>query len=305
MLLVRDLPISLVLVTNRLRAQLRRRRHHHPAGHLTLPASLIVILVLVAGYTVRVLAIDRVRMAFTDRHGGVSAGPYGTRNLGGSVGDDPAAVAENRARTATGFGLDPGGVVFMRQVHGRDVRYVAEPFGADPPSLDGVFTDRPGLGIAVLAADCAPVLLADPVAGLVGGAHSGRDGTTAGVVPALVEAMRSYGAADLVALVGPLACGRCYEVPHPLREQVAAVLPEAWSVTRHGTPALDLRAGITAQLGRAGVTDIRHDDRCTIETAGLYSHRRERLTGRFAGYVWLEAGREPTSRDAAQERALP
>ncbi|MFC4585297.1 peptidoglycan editing factor PgeF [Sphaerisporangium corydalis] len=229
-------------------------------------------------------------MAFTDRHGGVSAGPYGTRNLGGSVGDDPAAVAANRARTAEDFGLDPRDVVFMRQVHGRDVAYTAEPFGTDPPSLDGVYTDRPGLGLAVLAADCAPVLLADPVAGVVGGAHSGRVGTTAGVVPALVEAMRSHGATDLVALVGPLACGTCYEVPHALREQVASVLPETWSATPAGTPALDLRAGIAAQLKRAGVDDVRHDDRCTIETAGLYSHRRERLTGRFAGYVWLTPG---------------
>jgi YfiH family protein len=230
-------------------------------------------------------------MAFTDRHGGVSAGPYGTRNLGGSVGDDPSAVAQNRQRTAEGFGLDPGAVVFMRQVHGRDVGYVSEPFGADPPSLDGVFTDRPGLGLAVLAADCAPVLLADPATGLVGGAHSGRVGTAAGVVPALVEAMRAHGAADLVALIGPLACGACYEVPGHLREEVASALPEAWSVTRSGTPALDLRAAITAQLTRAGVTDLRHDDRCTMETAALYSHRRERLTGRFAGYVWLAADR--------------
>ncbi|RCG24051.1 peptidoglycan editing factor PgeF [Sphaerisporangium album] len=226
-------------------------------------------------------------MAFTDRHGGVSSGPYGTRNLGGSVGDDPAAVAENRALTARGFGLDPGGVVFMRQVHGRDVSYVTGPFGADPPSLDGVFTDRPGLGLAVLAADCAPVLVADPVLGMVGGAHSGRVGTAAGVVSALVEAMRAHGAGDLVAMVGPLACGSCYEVSGELREEVCAVVPEAWSSTPTGAPALDLRAGISAQLARAGVDDVRHDDRCTIETADLFSHRRERLTGRFAGYVWL------------------
>ncbi|MEU9889369.1 peptidoglycan editing factor PgeF [Sphaerisporangium sp. NPDC051011] len=226
-------------------------------------------------------------MAFTDRHGGVSAGPYGTRNLGGSVGDDPAAVAENRALTARGFGLDPGGVVFMRQVHGRDVSYVTEPFGAVPPSLDGVFTDRPALGLAVLAADCAPVLLADPVKGMVGGAHSGRVGTAAGVVTALVEAMRAHGADDLVAMVGPLACGSCYEVSDELRDEVAAVVPETWSSTPAGAPALDLRAGISAQLARAGVGDVRHDARCTIETADLFSHRRERLTGRFAGYVWL------------------
>ncbi|MEO3808959.1 peptidoglycan editing factor PgeF [Sphaerisporangium sp. B11E5] len=229
-------------------------------------------------------------MAFTDRHGGVSAGPYGTRNLGGSVGDDPVAVAENRARTARGFGLDPARVVFMRQVHSPHVGYVSEPFGMEPPELDGVYTDRPGLALAVLAADCAPVLVADPAAGLVGGAHSGRVGTAAGVVPALVEAMRAHGAGELVALIGPLACGACYEVPEALREEVAAAVPETWSTTRGGTPALDLRAGIAAQLARAGVTDVRHDGRCTIETPDLYSHRRDRTGGRFAGYVWLEPG---------------
>ncbi|GLX01611.1 peptidoglycan editing factor PgeF [Microtetraspora sp. NBRC 16547] len=233
------------------------------------------------------IAIDRVRMAFTDRHGGVSAEPYGTRNLGGAVGDAPAAVAENRAATAAEFGLDH--VVFMRQVHGADVAYVTAPFGDDPPALDAVLTDRPGLGIAVLVADCAPVLVADPVAGIVGGAHSGRPGTEAGVVSALVEAMAARGAepARMVAAIGPAACGLCYEVPADLRERVAARVPETWSTTRWGTPALDIRAGIAAQLTRSGVADVRHDDRCTIETPDLYSYRRDRRTGRFAGYVWL------------------
>ncbi|WP_344978574.1 peptidoglycan editing factor PgeF [Streptosporangium fragile] len=227
-------------------------------------------------------------MRITDRHGGVSAEPYGTRNLGGMCGDDPEAVAVNRARTAAEFGLDR--VVFMRQVHSADVRYVTEPFGAEPPPLDGVCTDVPGLGLAALCADCAPVLLADPGAGLVGAAHSGRVGTVAGVVPALVAEMAGRGAdpARMTALIGPMACGSCYEVPAGLREEVTAVLPAAWSITRHDTPALDLRAAITEQLGKAGVAEVLHDTRCTIETADLFSHRREGRTGRFAGYVWLE-----------------
>jgi polyphenol oxidase len=234
-----------------------------------------------------VIAIDRVGMAFTDRHGGVSSEPYGTRNLGGAVGDDPAAVAENRAKTAAEFGLER--VVFMRQVHSADVAYVTAPFEGEPPALDGVFTDQAGLGLAVLVADCAPVLLADPVAGLVGGAHSGRPGTEAGVVTALIEAMAARGAepSRMVAAVGPAVCGLCYEVPADLRDRVAARVPETWSTTRQGTPALDIRAGIEGQLRRAGVADVRHDDRCTIETPDLYSYRREQRTGRFAGYVWL------------------
>ncbi|WP_033819578.1 peptidoglycan editing factor PgeF [Kitasatospora sp. MBT63] len=230
-----------------------------------------------------------IRYAVADRHGGVSAPPFDTRNLGGTTADDPAAVRRNRELTACGLGLDPARVVFMRQVHSAEVRYVTEPFGTDAPPLDAVHTDRPGLALAALAADCAPVLLADPVGRRIGAAHSGRVGTVSGVVPALVAAMAEHGSnpADLVALVGPLACGRCYEVPAAMREEACAGLPELWSTTRRDTPALDVRAGITAQLTRAGVTGIRHDDRCTMEDRDFFSHRREQTTGRFAAYVWL------------------
>jgi YfiH family protein len=234
---------------------------------------------------------DRVHMVITDRLGGASVAPYDGRNLGGAVGDDPVTVRQNRDKTASEFGLDPARVVYMRQVHSADVAYVTEPFGAEPPALDAVFTAEPGLGLCVLVADCAPVLVADAGAGLVGAAHSGRAGTTLGVVPALVRAMAGRGAdpARMTALIGPAACGLCYEVSAELRDQVSAGLPESRSTTRRGTPALDLRAGITAQLTAGGVTDIRHDDRCTIETPELYSYRRDHTTGRFAGYIWLDA----------------
>lgn len=233
---------------------------------------------------------DGVRAAITDRRGGVSAAPYTGRNLGGMVGDDPGAVRRNRDATAAELGLDPARVVYMRQVHGTDVAHVTGPFGAEPPPLDAIFTDRPGVGLGVLVADCAPVLLADPAAGVVGAAHSGRAGTVAGVVPALVAAMAGRGAdpGRMVALIGPLACGRCYEVPAELCDEVSAALPAARSTTAHGTPALDLRAGVTAQLAASGVAAVRHDARCTIESPELFSYRRERTTGRFAGYVWLE-----------------
>lgn len=231
---------------------------------------------------------EGIHTAVTDRTGGVSAAPYDSRNLGGAVGDDPAAVRENRAKTAAELGV--GRVVYMRQVHGAGVRHVTGPFGDDPPALDAVFTGEPGLALAVLVADCAPVLLADPAARLVGGAHSGRAGTAAGVVPALVEAMAGRGAepSRMTALIGPHVCGSCYEVSAELRDEVAAVLPEAASVTRQGTPALDIRAAIAAQLASAGVTDVRHDDRCTIGSPELYSYRRDHRTGRFAAFVWLE-----------------
>jgi YfiH family protein len=240
--------------------------------------------------------------AFTDRQGGASGAPYESLNLGGAVGDDATSVRRNRAIVGTALGVDPGRTVWMRQVHGADVAFVSGPptsdpaeppphEDSDPPAVDAIVTTEPELALAVLVADCAPVLLADPVARVVGAAHSGRLGTAAGVVPALVAAMCERGAAPdrLQALIGPTVCGHCYEVPASLRDEVAAVVPEAYATTRAGTPGLDIRAGITAQLHSAGVAGVDSDPRCTLETAALYSYRRDGRTGRFAGYVWLRS----------------
>ncbi|MCW2889165.1 MAG: hypothetical protein JWL58_6027 [Streptosporangiaceae bacterium] len=232
--------------------------------------------------------------AFTGRAGGASAEPYVSLNLGGGVGDDPGAVRENRRRAGAELGVDPSRMVWMRQVHGAEVAYVDGPFTqetavAAPPGVDAVLTTEPGLALGVLVADCAPVLLADPGAKIIGAAHSGRPGTLAGVVPALVERMREHGAdpARMVAVIGPAVCGDCYEVPAAMRDEVAAVAPEAYATTRDGTPGLDIRRGVTAQLSAAGVDDIRLDTRCTMETSDLFSFRRDGRTGRFAGFIWL------------------
>ncbi|SFN22950.1 MULTISPECIES: peptidoglycan editing factor PgeF [Actinomadura] len=229
-----------------------------------------------------------VGAGFTARAGGVSGPPYDSLNLGGAVGDDPAAVSANRRRAAAALGADPERTVFMRQVHGADVAHATSP--DIPGEADAVVTTVPGLALAVLVADCAPVLLADPVARVVGAAHSGRPGTAAGVVPALVKAMRERGAepARMTAAIGPAACGRCYEVPAAMRDEVAAAVPAAYATTAKGTPGLDIRAGVAEQLAAAGVGRVETDPRCTIEDPGLFSYRREGRTGRFAGYVWLK-----------------
>jgi YfiH family protein len=230
--------------------------------------------------------------AFTDRWGGVSAVPYEELNLGGAVGDDPAAVRANRAAAAGELGIDPDQVVWMNQVHGRDVAVVDGPWGADQdiPSVDAVVTARRGLALAVLTADCTPVLLADPVAGVVGAAHAGRPGLVAGVVPAAVEAMTALGAdpARMVARTGPAVCGHCYEVPAEMRAAVAEAVPAAWAETSWGTPAVDVVAGVHAQLAEAGVVNLHRSPVCTLESRDHFSYRRDRVTGRLAGYVWLE-----------------
>ncbi|MDX3852860.1 peptidoglycan editing factor PgeF [Streptomyces sp. AK02-01A] len=235
--------------------------------------------------------LSGAHFAFTDRWGGVSAAPYEQLNLGGAVGDDPAAVRANRELAAKSLALDPAQVVWMHQVHGRDVAVVEGPWAdADIPAVDGIVTRRRGLALAVLTADCVPVLLADPVAGVAAAAHAGRPGMVAGIVPATVEAMVSLGAepSRITARTGPAVCGRCYEVPALMRDEVAAVVPEARSETSWSTPAVDVTAGVHAQLDALGVRDRQRSVVCTMESGDHFSYRRDRTTGRLAGYVWLD-----------------
>lgn len=229
---------------------------------------------------------------FTDRWGGVSAAPYEELNLGGAVGDDPDAVRTNRDLAAKSLGVEPDRVVWMNQVHGADVAVVDGPWGSSTeiPSVDAVVTTRRGLALAVLTADCVPVLLADPVAGIAAAAHAGRPGMIAGVVPAALRAMTELGAEPtrIIARTGPTVCGRCYEVPEAMRAEVSAVEPAAYAETSWGTPAVDVSAGVHAQLERLGVRDREQSPVCTLESRDHFSYRRDRATGRLAGYVWLD-----------------
>ena len=252
--------------------------------------------------------------AFTDRWGGVSLAPCGELNLGGAVGDVPESVRVNRSRAAGALGLDPAAVVWMNQVHGRDVAFAdtlpdrTGLSGGLTGPADAVVTACRGTVLAVLVADCTPVLLADPVAGIAGAAHCGRPGLAAGVVPAVVEAMRELGARPerIVAVTGPAVCGQCYEVPAAMRDEVAAQAPGSWSETGWGTPALDVPGGVHAQLARLGVGEREKSHICTMESVDHFSYRREGRTGRLAGYVWLEPTASPHDwGEAASDRPTP
>jgi YfiH family protein len=232
----------------------------------------------------------RVRRVVTTRAGGRSTGSYSSFNLSAGVGDDPGAVAANRARLARAIGAP---VVFLEQVHGTTVATVdavPRPGAPDLPATDALVTALPGVGLAVLSADCPPVLLADPGAGVIGAAHAGRIGAAAGVVPAVVRAMEALGArvGAIEVLLGPAICGGCYEVPATMRAQVDTRLPGSAVRTRRGTPGLDLRAGLHRQLAALGVARIGGDPRCTFEDDDLYSHRRRPGTGRLAAVTWLD-----------------
>jgi len=231
--------------------------------------------------------MPRARRIVTSRSGGASRPPYASFNLGAHVGDDPAAVASNRARLARATGLPPDRLVWMQQVHGAAVAVVDGPRTAPVPETDGLVTATPRVALAVLAADCVPVLLAAPTA--VAAVHAGRVGAAAEVVPAAVRALSGLGA-DLAAadaLLGPAVCGACYEVPAAMRDEVEAALPGSATTTRGGAPGLDLRAGLARQLAALGVARIVVDSRCTVEDPELFSHRRDGVTGRQAAVIWL------------------
>jgi len=236
----------------------------------------------------------RIRRVSTTRAGGVSVPPFDTFNLGDHVGDDPAAVAANRKRLADTIGLGTGRVVWMRQVHGDRVEIVGEPppDRGHPPidDTDALVTTVPRLALAVVTADCVPVLLADERAGVIGAVHAGRVGAAKGVVARALEVMVSAGAhaEDVSVVLGPSVSGANYEVPSAMADEVEAALPGSRTVTSAGTPGLDLRAGILRQLRELGVAAVEIDPRCTVADPTLFSHRRDAPTGRFASVVWME-----------------
>lgn len=190
-----------------------------------------------------------------------------------------AALAEVAAAT----GATP---YVMHQVHGSAVQTLEDrrdPSG-DPP-VDALVTAQAGVALLTRAADCVPVLLVAEN-GVIGAVHAGREGVRLGVVGAALERMRGLGSTRVRAWIGPHICGRCYEVPDEMRAEVAAVVTAAYATTSRGTAALDLGAGVRAQLEAAGC-EIDEVGGCTREDASLHSYRRDGVAaGRLAGVVW-------------------
>ncbi|GAA1076629.1 peptidoglycan editing factor PgeF [Tsukamurella spumae] len=232
----------------------------------------------------------RVRRVTTTRAGGVSQAPYDSFNLGDHVGDDPAAVAANRLRLEREIGVAPGHVVWMEQIHSRTVTVVDGPRAEPVEATDAIVTTVPGLALAVLTADCVPILLSDDEAGVLAAVHAGRVGARIGIVPRVVETMRDLGARPerIGAFLGPAASGATYEVPAAMAADVEAHLPGSRCRTDKGTAGLDLRAGIRRQLQGLGVNAVAQDPRDTISDPTLFSHRRGAPTGRLASVIWID-----------------
>jgi YfiH family protein len=212
---------------------------------------------------------------FTDRRGGESLGVYESLNLALHVGDDPAVVNANREKI--------GSAQFMNQVHGDHIE-VIDAVSLDIPTCDGLITKSSNVSLAVMVADCIPLLLVSKE--VVGAIHVGRAGLVKRIALKAIDLMRSLGAIEIHAVLGPSICGSCYEVPFQMQQDVIADHPRALATTRKGTPGLDLPKALIADLVAAGVT-YEASTICTFEDELYFSHRRQNPTGRFAGVVSL------------------
>lgn len=255
---------------------------------------------------IRARTLAGVPHGFLGRQGGVSTGVCAGLNVGVGADDDPAAVAENRGRAAEA--VLPGAVLLTPyQVHSADVFTVHEafdPFSETRPRADALVTDRPGLLIGVLTADCAPVLLADRAAGVVGAAHAGWKGALAGVTDVAIAAMESLGAdrARIVAAIGPCIGQPSYEVDDAFAARFAADDPATerfFLESRPGHPRFDLEGYVAHRLAAAGVTRIealgldtcRYEDR--FFSYRRATHRGEAGYGRQVSAIALPPSRSP------------
>jgi hypothetical protein len=237
-----------------------------------------------------------VRAAMSLREGGVSAAPWRSLNLGGAVGDDAAAVAENRARFTAALGARP---VWLRQVHGaRVLRLDAASPGQALPPADAAWTDAPGVACTVLVADCLPVLMALRDGRAVAAAHAGWRGLVAGVLEATVEALCAGTGArpqDVLAWLGPCIGPRRFEVGEDVLGAFGQTPAAADAERFCSRPRADGSPRWLAHLPRlardrlagAGVHDVSRADACTVEDASrFFSFRRDGVTGRCAAAVW-------------------
>lgn len=217
--------------------------------------------------------------SFTKRTGGVSHGAFASLNVGAHVGDDIADVLKNREIAADKFGATQ----YMNQVHGDRIAVIEE-VSEEAPTADALVTGIPGISLAVMVADCIPLLLQSKES--VAAVHVGRRGLVNGVARKSIELMREMGATEISAIIGPAICGACYEVSEDVYQEVTALHPLASSRTSRGTLALDLPKALRAVLLDEGVKIIDECD-CTLENADYFSYRRDGVTGRQAGFISL------------------
>ena len=229
-----------------------------------------------------------VRAGCTSRTGGSSTGPYDTLNLSVGVGDAPARVAENRRRLLAATGCER--IQWLHQTHGTEVFHAqASPAGGSSDeargvAADAVWTDEPGVALAVLVADCVPALLCDGKGRAVAAMHCGWRGATGGVIEATLAALPAP-PHTLTAWLGPAICGKCYEVGADVHERASG--GAAFAAVRRGKWRFDLPAYVAARLTGLGVREVVRSGLCSACDGQFFSHRRDGVTGRMAAVIWM------------------
>jgi YfiH family protein len=216
---------------------------------------------------------------FTKRTGGVSHGAFASLNLGAHVGDRPEDVAVNREILTKLVGPTQ----FMNQVHGDRIAVIEE-VTDEAPTADSLVTGISGITLAVMVADCIPLLLKSREA--VAAVHVGRRGLVNEITRKTLSLMKEMGATQITAIMGPAICGKCYEVGEDVYHEVIATHPFAQSVTPHGSFALDLPAALRSVLSDEGIPLLNKFE-CTVENEEYFSYRRDGVTGRQVGTISL------------------
>ena len=179
--------------------------------------------------------------------------------------------------------LPVSAIQFMNQRHGDEIATV-DTISEIDPTCDALITTTPGFAVAVLVADCIPLLLSS--SSVVAAVHVGRKGLVNKITLKVIAQMRALGATSIHAQLGASICGECYEVPADMAKEVSLMHPRALSQTKVATPALDLPRALIADLNSAGVS-YEASSLCTLENHDYFSYRRDSTTGRFAGIIWL------------------
>lgn len=220
-----------------------------------------------------------MNISFTKRTGGVSHGAFASLNLGNHVGDVPEDVARNRKILSDSVGPTQ----FMNQVHGNRIALIEE-VTDEVPTADALITGIPGITLAVMTADCIPLLLHSRES--VAAVHVGRKGLVNDVAIKTVELMREMGATSISGVLGPSICGTCYEVSEEIYHDVVNHHPLAAARTAKNTFSLDLPGALSEVLTKVGVSVQRRNE-CTVEDLSYFSYRRDGVTGRQGGFISL------------------
>jgi hypothetical protein len=234
----------------------------------------------------KLASLDHVEHAFFTRKGGVSAGLYTSLNCGFGSGDDPENITENRRRAAISLGLTEGALTTVNQVHGTEIVQVTGAWvRGEAPKADGMVCDQPGIGLGILTADCAPVLLADRDARVIGACHAGWRGAFDGVIEATLRAMEKLGANrdNIHAAIGPCIARCSYQVGAEFHQRFVAADPTTarfFTADAEEHFRFDLEAYTLWRTNEAGIAGVTATglDTCAMEEQ-LFSYRRTTLAG--------------------------